>query len=85
MSHLQRRVGRLQHRQRAVHFPVLPFRLLVPGEWPPQAEAAYWAAKATGDQAAMDELVARQTGERAAPPGANQLVIVVGEVPSPVR
>jgi hypothetical protein len=59
--------------------------LVSPGEWPPEDEAAYLAAEAAGNHEVMDDLVERQTGERPAPPGANQLVIRVREVPSPLR
>lgn len=85
MSRLARRVAVVAGRRRAAATPVLPFLLVSPGQWPPQDEAAYWAAEAAGDQEAMDELVERHTGERPAPAGVNRLVVVVREVPSPAR
>jgi hypothetical protein len=88
VSKLRQRLGRVaavaRARRAAVH-PVPRMLLVSPGEWPPEDEAASWAAEAVGDQEVMDDLVERHTGQRPAPPGAGQLVIRVRDVPSPVR
>jgi hypothetical protein len=85
VSRLERRVAQIQRRQSVSRNPVPPMLLVSPGEWPPEDEAAYWAAEAVGDHEMMDDLVERHTGEWPAPPGAGQLVIRVREVPSPLR
>jgi hypothetical protein len=85
---LQRRLGRVaavERARRTAADPVLPFLLVSPGQWPPEEAAASWAAEAAGDQAAMDDLVERHTGERPAPPGAGQLVVLLREVPGGPR
>jgi hypothetical protein len=84
---LQRRLGRVaavERARRTAADPVLPFLLVSPGQWPPEEAAASWAAEAVGDQAVMDDLVERHTGERPAPPGSQQ-VVVLREVPGGPR
>lgn len=85
MSRLRRRVARAERSQRMTRDPVRAMLLVSPGQWTPEDEAVYWVAEAAWDQAAMDDLVERHTGEQPAPPRANQLVILIREVPSPAR
>ncbi len=75
------RVAEVERRRQAAANPVPPFLLISPGQWPPEDEAAYWAAEAAGDHEVMDDLVKRHTGERPAPPESGQLVVVIREVP----
>jgi hypothetical protein len=85
VSRLERRVAQIQRRQSVNRNPVPPMLLVSPGEWPPEDEEASWAAEAVGDQAVMDDLVERQMGQRPAPPGAGQLVVLLREVPGGPR
>jgi hypothetical protein len=85
VSRMERRVAQIQRRQRVSQHPIPPMLLVSPGEWPAEDEAAYWAAEAVGDHEVMDALVERHTGHRPAPPGANQLVIRLRDLPSPAR
>jgi hypothetical protein len=85
VSRLERRVTEIQRRQSVSHNPIPPMLLVSPGQWPPEDEEASWAAEAVGDQAVMDDLVERHTGERPAPPGSQQVVVVLREVPGGPR
>lgn len=84
MSGLRRqlaRVTRLEQRRQTRSVSRMMF--VAPGEWAPEDAAAYWAAEAAGDQAAMDALVEQYTGVRMGEPGVERLLILVREVPSP--
>jgi hypothetical protein len=85
---LKRRLGRvaaLERARRAAAEPVPRMLLVSPGQWPAEDAAAYWAAEAVGNHEVMDDLVERHTGERPAPPGAGQLVVLLREVPGGPR
>jgi hypothetical protein len=87
VSGLRRRLGRVavERARRAAADPVARMLLVSPGQWPPEDEEAYWAAAAAGNHAVMDDLVARHTGHRPAPPGSQQVMVVMHEVPGGPR
>jgi hypothetical protein len=84
MSGLRRqlaRVTRLEQRRQTRAVSRMVF--VSPGEWAPADAAAYWEAEAAGNQAKMDALIERHTGQRMDEPGVERLLILIRDVPSP--